>query len=187
MNTKVVIGIVLALIVIGGLYFYTNNQQANNLTYSLIQQRKVEGKITKMEDGWSQYKSDHWSLEFQFPSHWKLTEWVYKVDRSLETGESLPVGKLAVIRLKGDGYQTDFSSIGKGIPTDANTKSSTYTVAGRTVWVFRDKTNLNAYVSFIKSPVCNQDNEFGVSIWTPTTTNTSSMVNKILSSIRCSE
>ncbi|MBC7836523.1 hypothetical protein H7X87_01975 [Acetobacteraceae bacterium] len=159
MNTKVVLGILVVLLVGGGIYFYS--QKDSDAT-------EIEGQITAAEDGWSQYDND--TVGFKYPSNWELTT----------SGRTMGTGPFGSVHLQGDGYIVEFTTIGKGFPSEDNTQVGEHVVAGQKTKTLENKTEAGFHLGV--GSFCGS---WSVRISSPT--NSKNIADRILDSIQCPE
>ena len=125
MNTKTIIGVLVAVAVLtGGYYLYTNSDQyiakygkteyvgstkVEHVGQRTVLDRKTEGEVLSVGNGLSQYTSSELEVSFQYPSTWSITE---QTHNNLATGRE---GQ-ASVRVAGDGYLVEFTNKGTEYP-----------------------------------------------------------------------
>ncbi|MBY0473079.1 hypothetical protein K2Q00_02200 [Patescibacteria group bacterium] len=133
--------------------------------------RKTEGKIVALSDGWSRYTVDDWvGFGFSYPSHWVVSEKEFNT-------EVVPLGGLSTLKLVGDGYTVSFTKIGRDLDTGVNTYSVEEIISGHNVVFYREK-GYSAFRAVIKG--CS-----GIGGVLSSPTGTREVVDKIITSLDC--
>src|SRR3989338_5228140 len=179
MNTKIILGIMAMVAVIGGGgYVYSQNNPSVDRFWKEVAEkraernleiveRKTEGQVTSVAKGWSQYTSDE-GPSFSYPSNWKLMEQKHR---------GFPY--LTSVEVEGDGYVVEFTTIGKGFPSEDNTQVGEYVVAGKKTKILENKYDTGFLLGI--GTFCDS---WSVRISSPSLSK--EVTDKILASVECS-
>ncbi len=174
MNTKTILGVVVVAVVLaGGAYLYS--QKSTDLPAAgprTVEERETKGQITPVAGDLSQYTSSEWGLTFQYPSNWKVVELNYNKETTGEEG-------LAAVRVTGDGYSLDFSTIGKDYPGGVDTITREYTIAGQKVQALEDVLGSGFTQGM---PTCN-----GIGLTVVSPVSSKQITDKVIASVKCTK